>query len=93
MLEREVGLLEEGWLAHDLAKLTQSKAEGGRAVDIAPQRRGQRGCAARGQGVSGRCRQTTGTRDEQPRPAGGDTGLAESLPSPISSKRADGHAS
>jgi serine/threonine-protein kinase len=35
VLERERGLLEEAWLAHDLAKLTAATAEGNRAVDIA----------------------------------------------------------
>src|SRR5262249_44471471 len=35
VLERERGLFEEGWLAHDLAKLTEAEAEGIRATDIA----------------------------------------------------------
>ena len=34
-LERARGLLSEGWLAHDLAKLTEARAEGNRAADIA----------------------------------------------------------
>jgi tetratricopeptide (TPR) repeat protein len=34
-LEPARRLLEEGWLAHDLAQLTQARAEGNRAVDIA----------------------------------------------------------
>ena len=34
-LERERGLLEEGWLAHDLAKLTEARDGGIRATDIA----------------------------------------------------------
>jgi serine/threonine-protein kinase len=35
VLERACGPLEEGWLAHDLAKLTEARAEGNRAADIA----------------------------------------------------------
>jgi tetratricopeptide (TPR) repeat protein len=35
ILERARGLLEEGWQAADLAKLTEARAEGNRAVDIA----------------------------------------------------------
>jgi eukaryotic-like serine/threonine-protein kinase len=35
ILERARGLLEDGWRAHDLAKLTESRAEGNRAADIA----------------------------------------------------------
>jgi eukaryotic-like serine/threonine-protein kinase len=34
VLERTRGLLEEGWQAHDLAKLTEARAEAQRAVDI-----------------------------------------------------------
>ena len=43
VLERARGLLDEGWLAHDLAKLTEARAEGNRAVDIA--RSGSAGAA------------------------------------------------
>jgi tetratricopeptide (TPR) repeat protein len=35
VMDRARGLLEEGWLAHDLAKLTETTAEGNRAADIA----------------------------------------------------------
>jgi serine/threonine-protein kinase len=35
VLERERGLLEEGWLAHDLAKLAEAQAAGIRATDLA----------------------------------------------------------
>src|SRR5262249_50296663 len=35
VLERAEGLLTEGWRAHDLAKLTEARAEGDRAAEIA----------------------------------------------------------
>ncbi len=35
VLERARGLLEEGWLTADLAKLTEARAEGNRAEDVA----------------------------------------------------------
>ena len=35
IVERGRALLEAGWQAHDLAKLTEAKAEGDRAVDVA----------------------------------------------------------
>jgi serine/threonine-protein kinase len=35
ILARARSLLKEGWQAHDLAKVTEAEAEGGRAVDIA----------------------------------------------------------
>src|SRR5262249_31975373 len=59
IVERARGLLEEGWQAADLAKLTEARAEGSRAEDVA---RSGGASAAERAGVEGRAEDALGRR-------------------------------